>query len=62
MTTINLQLSVEKVNTILAVLGEMPTKSGLFPLAMEIKGQADQQMAPQGITVQTDEKAPAVAG
>ena len=39
-----LKLSVEEVNGILNVLGELPTKSGAFPLAVKIKSQADAQL------------------
>ena len=41
---ITLKLSVEEVNGILQVLGELPTKSGAFPLAVKIKSQADAQV------------------
>jgi len=41
---IELRLSVEEVNGILNVLGELPTKSGAFPLAVKIKSQADAQV------------------
>ena len=41
---ITLKLSVEEVNGILNVLGELPTKSGAFPLAVKIKAQADEQL------------------
>jgi len=41
---IKLELTVEEVNAVLAVLGETPTKSGFFPLAMKIKEQAEAQL------------------
>lgn len=41
---IELKLSVEEVNGILGLLGELPTKSGAFPLAVKIKSQADAQL------------------
>ena len=44
MKTINLNLSVEAVNSILQSLGQLPTSSGAFPLMVEIKKQADEQM------------------
>jgi hypothetical protein len=44
MKTINLNLSVEAVNSILQTLGQLPTSSGAFPLMVEIKKQADEQM------------------
>lgn len=36
-----LTLTAEEVNAILQVLGEMPTKMGLYPLALKIKEQAE---------------------
>lgn len=41
---IELKLTVEEVNSVLAVLGELPTKSGAFPLAVKIKQQAEAQL------------------
>ena len=41
---ITLNLSVIEVNTLLQLLGETPTKMGLYPLAMKIKEQADVQV------------------
>ena len=41
---ITLKLTIEDVNGILNVLGELPTKSGAFPLAVKIKEQADAQL------------------
>lgn len=41
---ITLNLTVIEVNTILHMLGETPTKMGLYPLAMKIKEQADAQV------------------
>jgi hypothetical protein len=41
---IKLELTVEEVNGILAVLGDMPTKSGAWPLVMKIKEQAEPQV------------------
>jgi hypothetical protein len=41
---ITLNLSVIEVNTLLQLLGETPTKMGLYPLAMKIKEQADAQV------------------
>ena len=39
-----LKLSVEEVNAILQVLGDLPTKTGAWPLVMKIKEQADAQL------------------
>ena len=44
---INLELSVEEVNAILGVLGDLPTKTGAWPLIVKIKEQAENQVAPE---------------
>lgn len=41
---IKLELNVEEVNAILQVLGDLPTKSGAWPLVMKIKAQAEPQV------------------
>lgn len=41
---ITLELSVEEVNAVLNVLGELPTKSGAWPLIVKIKEQAESQV------------------
>ena len=41
---IKLELTIEEVNGILAVLGDMPTKSGAWPLVVKIKEQAEAQV------------------
>lgn len=41
---IKLELSVEEINGILSVLGDLPTKSGAWPLVMKIKEQAEPQV------------------
>jgi hypothetical protein len=40
---LNLTLTVDEVNAILQVLGDLPTKTGAYPLVMKIKGQAEIQ-------------------
>jgi hypothetical protein len=40
---ITLKLDPSELNFILQVLGELPTKSGCFPLVMKIKEQSDAQ-------------------
>jgi hypothetical protein len=40
---IELKLTVEEVNAVLAVLGDLPTKSGAWPLVLKIKEQAESQ-------------------
>jgi hypothetical protein len=46
MQEINLVLSVEEVNGILQVLGDLPTKTGAYVLLTKIKQQADPQVLP----------------
>lgn len=41
---IKLSLSVEDVNFVLYALGELPTKTGAFPLTMKIRAQAEPQV------------------
>ena len=44
---IELKLTVNEVNALLGVLGELPTKTGIYPLAVKIKEQAEAQILPQ---------------
>lgn len=44
---IELKLTVNEVNALLQVLGELPTRTGVFPLAVKIKQQADEQVKAQ---------------
>jgi hypothetical protein len=39
-----LDLTVEEVNAIMGVLGELPSKSGVFPLILKIQEQAKAQL------------------
>jgi hypothetical protein len=41
---INIELTVEEVNSILHVLGELPTRMNAYPLLMKIKEQAEAQL------------------
>ena len=41
----NINLEENEINAILAVLGDLPSKSGTWPLMMKLKVQADAQMA-----------------
>lgn len=41
---IKLDLTIEEVNGILAVLGDLPSKSGAWPLIVKIKEQAEPQV------------------
>lgn len=40
---IRLTLTIEEVQTIINILGEMPTKTSIFPLLMKIVDQANDQ-------------------
>jgi len=41
---LTLKLTVEEVNNILHVLGELPTRMNAYPLLMKIKEQAEAQL------------------
>jgi hypothetical protein len=41
---VDLNLTVEEVNSILHVLGELPTRMNAYPLLMKIKEQAEAQL------------------
>lgn len=41
---VELTLTVEEVNSILHVLGELPTRMNAYPLLMKIKEQAEAQL------------------
>lgn len=43
-TNINISLNVEAINYLLTVLGDLPTKTGAYPLMMEISRQAKEQV------------------
>lgn len=43
---IKLELTAEEVNAIVQVLGDLPTKTGAYPLAVKIVGQLDSQKEP----------------
>lgn len=50
---IKLELTVDEVNAILGVLGDLPTKTGAWPLVMKIKEQAEPQVPkPEEATAQ----------
>ena len=40
----NIQLDINEVNFILQTLGELPSKSGVWPLILKIKEQAEAQV------------------
>jgi hypothetical protein len=41
---LTLKLTVEEVNAILQTLGDLPSKTGAWPLIVKIKQQADAQV------------------
>jgi hypothetical protein len=41
---LTLKLTRDEVQGLMNILGELPTKSGVFPLAVKIKAQADEQL------------------
>lgn len=43
---IQLNLTIEETNAVLQTLGQLPTSSGVFPLLLKIKGQAEAQVPP----------------
>ena len=45
--TVTLDLHIEEINSILNVLGELPSKSGAWPLMMKIKQQVEPQLPKQ---------------
>lgn len=47
MKDIQLSLTVEEVNAILQVLGQLPTSSGAWPLVQKVKAQAEAQVKPE---------------
>ena len=47
-----LELDVNEINFILQTLGEMPAKSGVWPLLLKIKDQAEAQVPKDESTVQ----------
>lgn len=47
MQELNLNLSVDEVNAIMQVLGDLPTKSGAYPLVVKISDQVKSQVEPQ---------------
>jgi hypothetical protein len=42
---IELKLTIEEVNFILQAMGELPSKTGVWPLIIKIKEQADLQVS-----------------
>lgn len=48
---VTLRLTVEEVNTVLHTLAQLPTSSGVWPLLLKIKQDAEAQLnqQPQGL-------------
>lgn len=44
---ITLKLDINEVNSVLQVLGELPSKTGAWPLIVKIKEQAEPQVPKQ---------------
>ena len=44
MKLMNIQLDINEVSFILQTLGELPSKTGVWPLILKIKEQADAQV------------------
>ena len=53
----NLNLEIDEVNSILNVLGELPSKSGAWPLMMKIQAQAQEQVPEPDETEEPEEAA-----
>jgi hypothetical protein len=47
MKEVTLTLTIEEVNAIMQVLGDLPTKSGAYPLVLKINEQVKAQVEPQ---------------
>lgn len=50
----NINLEVNEINFILEVLGQLPTKSGAFPLMQKIAQQAQVQEAAKMVAVEVE--------
>ena len=46
----NLELEVNEINFVLQTLGELPSKSGVWPLILKIKEQAETQLPKEAPT------------
>jgi len=47
---LTLSVSFNELNTILSLLGDLPTKTGIYPLLIKLKLQAEEQL--QGVVVE----------
>ena len=41
---LEIKLTVDEINALLGLLGELPIKTGIYPVAIKIKNQADEQL------------------
>jgi hypothetical protein len=44
---ITITLTLDEVNSVLQVLGELPSKTGAWPLIVKVKAQAEAQVEPK---------------
>lgn len=44
---LTLELAVQEVQALLQILGELPSKTGVFPLILKIESQAKSQLQPE---------------
>ena len=51
---LNLTLTFDEVNGLLAILGKLPTETNVWPLAAKIRGQAEPQLPKQEGTGDVD--------
>ena len=51
-SSMKLELDVNEINFVLQTLGELPSKSGVWPLILKIKEQAEAQVPKDESTVQ----------
>ena len=47
MKDVTLNLTIEEVNAIMQVLGDLPTKSGAYPLVIKMSEQLNAQVEPK---------------
>ena len=47
---LNLTLNLDEVNAVLQTLGNLPSSSGVFPLLLKIKQQAETQLPQEETT------------
>lgn len=51
---ITLTLTVEEVNAVLGFLGDLPAKTGVWPLIVKIKEQGQEQVTPPANVLAAD--------